>query len=52
VEYLIEQWPQATRVRDAHGRLPIYLAAAHGARLDVVYILLSSWPECLFAGMG
>jgi ankyrin repeat protein len=52
VAYLLEQCPQATRVRDAQGRLPIHLAAIHGARLEVVYILLSSWPECLFAGMG
>jgi hypothetical protein len=50
VKYLVEQGPGALRERDNNGFLPWELAVASGAPLDVLFLCVSTWPECLPPG--
>lgn len=47
VEYLLEGWPGALRIRDAHGYLLLELAVERHAPLDVLFLCLLKWPECV-----
>jgi Ankyrin repeat len=50
VKYLVEQGPGALQERDNNGFLPWELAVACGAPLDVLFLCVSTWPECLPPG--
>jgi Ankyrin repeat len=50
VKYLVEQGPGALRERDNNGFLPWELAVSSGAPLDVLFLCVSTWPECLPPG--
>jgi Ankyrin repeats (3 copies) len=47
VQYLAKASPGALRVRDTSGALPVELAAQRDAPLDVIFVLLKTWPVCL-----
>jgi ankyrin repeat protein len=50
VKYLVEQGPGALQERDNNGFLPLERAVACGAPLDVLFLCVSTWPECLPRG--
>jgi Ankyrin repeats (3 copies) len=43
--YLVEQGRDAIELRDAHGLRPLEVAAATGATLDVLFMIVSTRPE-------
>jgi hypothetical protein len=47
VTFLLHQSPRALQLRDASGSLPVEVAAAGDAPLDVLFLLVTKWPECL-----
>jgi ankyrin repeat protein len=44
--------PEALQAKDGNGWLPFQLAASNDAALDVVYFLISKWPEGVSRGGG
>jgi Ankyrin repeats (3 copies) len=52
VQYLVEQGPGALQMRDGNGLLPLELAAESDASLDVWFLCISKWPECVPNGAG
>jgi ankyrin repeat protein len=49
---VVEPHPEALQAQDGNGWLPFQLAAANDAALDVVYFLVSKWPEGVSRGGG
>jgi hypothetical protein len=47
VEYLTNLWPNALRLRDNRGFLPVHVGAENDASLDVIYCLTILKPDTL-----
>jgi Ankyrin repeat len=47
VECLLDRWPGALQLRDKKGLLPMELAVASRAPLDVLFLCVLKWPECV-----
>jgi ankyrin repeat protein len=47
VACLLDQHPGVLQQRDAHGLLPMALAVASRAPLDVLFLCVLKWPECV-----
>jgi len=45
IKWLVQVWPNAVRVQDDVGWLPLHLAVRFGCTADVVQILVYEWPE-------
>lgn len=45
VRLVVHACPEAVRVRDQEGFLPLHWACYHGASVDILKLLLGSWPE-------
>lgn len=45
VRLVVNTCPEAVRVRDQEGFLPLHWACYHGAGLDILKLLLGAWPE-------
>lgn len=43
IQALCELWPEATRVADCIGRLPLHIASNLGAALETVKLLVSTY---------
>jgi len=48
VEIFINYAPEAVKIRDAKGRLPIHMAYQYGHLLDAMRILLEAYPKSIF----
>ena len=45
--YLLEQWPEAAKVQNFCGDLPLHIAVYYEAPLDLVKFLLESYPQAI-----
>jgi ankyrin repeat protein len=45
ITLLVQTYPNAVRVRDAEGFLPLHWACYHGAVASVLQVLVAAWPE-------
>jgi len=45
IQWLVQVWPDAVRVQDDFGRLPLHFALRFGCTADVVEFLVHEWPE-------
>jgi len=45
IQRLVRAWPDAVRVQDEVGRLPLHVALRFGCTADVVQFLVHAWPE-------
>jgi hypothetical protein len=48
VEYLVDNWPEAAKMKNSDGLLPLHAAyCGEKASLEVVQCLVESWPEAV-----